>query len=169
MFFHGSLLASAWGDCVLYVFDTDILRFMERIEKLSCALLLLFSVICRELRWCSAVRSYKEALSKQGKLRSITASLAMDETINPGRGELICVRSVLLKNVSSGWVSVSWHIITVVPCCTWGSPPVLWVLPPEGPHFHGAPLTHCWGSTPQSLGQLEPRQDGKGLAHLGAP
>lgn len=39
LFVHGSLLASAWGGCVLHVCDTDTLWFMEMIEELSCALL----------------------------------------------------------------------------------------------------------------------------------
>lgn len=105
---------------------------------MSCALLLLLLVICWELRWCSAVRSYKEALSKQGKLQSITTSVEMDETINPRRGELICVRSVPLKNVSSGWVSVSWCIITTVPWLHVGVPSC-----PLGPASRRSSLPWC--------------------------
>lgn len=58
LFLNASLLASVRGSCVIHLFDIDILRFMERIKKLSCVLLLLlygyllgFSVVhcCRKL------------------------------------------------------------------------------------------------------------------------
>lgn len=146
MFFHGSLLVSAWGGCVLHGVDADILRFMERTEKWSCALLLLVLVICWESRWYRAVRNYKEAVWKQGKLQSITASLEMDEAINPGRGELICVHSALLNSL--GQAGFLW----LLPCPTW---------------FHGALFQQSWLHVGWVLGSCP--ADGKGLAHLGAP
>lgn len=58
LFLNASLLASVKGGCVIHLFGIDILRFMERIKKLSCVLLLLlygyllgFNVVhcCRKL------------------------------------------------------------------------------------------------------------------------
>lgn len=48
----------------------------------------------------------------------------MDEAINPGRGELICVHRVLLTSLGWGWLCVP-HGFTVhyysSPGCTWGA------------------------------------------------
>lgn len=74
-------------------------------------------VICWDSMWYIAVGSYKEAIWKQGNLQSIitlVTSLEIDETINTGRGKLICVCSILLNNVNSVWFSVAGSISHMV-------------------------------------------------------
>lgn len=45
LFLNAFSLACVKGGCVIHLFDIDILRFMERIKKLSCVLLLLYGYL----------------------------------------------------------------------------------------------------------------------------